>query len=309
MNRPDLRLLLMMVSLMTAFYGCASTSKVVFVTSTEIGMGADAKIGNVNIGYDRNELVVGPAYPETGAAPPVYARLESNLKVFSPEVKQLYATGHAAEIATEARNSTQARGGLYGTRKIMIFGTTTNLGLKVHFAGNVPDSMNFGYKRKEMSVIPLKDKESTESAPDEYASVIAGLGLSTDATSFSGSGVKLSQFIATGSAAENMARDESVSSLFKDAASNALNQAGATAMGIEAAKQRKEQISDIVHKVALPDGKVDKNALADMFKTANIGTDNKERAYVEGSKDANDLRNRLGVTRGLVERLHETLRQ
>jgi hypothetical protein len=294
----------MLASLMTFVYGCASTNKVVFVTSTEIGMGADAKVGNVNIGYDRNEMVVGPVYPETGDTPPVYARLESNLKVFSPEVKQLYATGHAAEIATNKHASENSSHGLYGARKVMMFGTTTNFGLKIHFSGNTPDSMNLGYKRKEMSVIPLKDKQPTESDPDKYASVIAGLGLSADATSFSGAGVKLSQFIATGTAAESVAKN--ASSLFNDEAVNALEQAGATAKGIDTAKKRQEEISDILGRV-VHDGEVDKSALSELFFKARVDVDNDDRKFVEQAADADDLRSRLEQTRTMVDKLHEAL--
>ena len=81
---------LMAVAAMLA--GCAQTDRVTFVTASEVGIGADATLGNVNIGYDRNELVIGPVYPETGALPPVYAKLDSDLAIFNPRIQQIYAT-------------------------------------------------------------------------------------------------------------------------------------------------------------------------------------------------------------------------
>ena len=216
--------LLLMMFILIIMPGCASTDRVVFVTSTEIGIGADAKIGNVNIGYDRNELVIGPAYPETGAAPPVFARIETNLKVFNPQIKQLYATGEAANIVTGNPVTGQAKG-LTGKRRAMFFGTSTNLGLKVHFTGQAPDSFNFGYKRRVLSVIPLqKDDPSISNKPDMYASVIAGLEMTANATSFADTGIKLSQFIATGTAAENLAKNEDIQEIFTAEARAGLGQ-------------------------------------------------------------------------------------
>ena len=210
----------------TALLGaCASPDRVVFVTATEIGIGADATIGNVNVGYDRNELVVGPDYPETGGVPPVYAKLESDLKVFNPTVKQLYATGDAALLATSTGTSTTKTRALTGKRRLLVFGTATNIGLKVDFTAQQPTAINFGYKRKEFSHIPLREEEPTDGKPDEYASVLAGLALRTSSSQLPKTGLVISQFIATGHAADNLARRNEVRNLFRSEAEETLTRA------------------------------------------------------------------------------------
>jgi hypothetical protein len=188
--------------------GCATPDEVIFVTATEMGLGADATMGTVNIGYDRNEFVIGPAYPETGGLPPVYARLNSDLAVFNPRIRQIYATGEAARLATDADRSKPDGQPLSGDRRIMIFGTTTNFGLKVHFVGEAPTSFNFGYKRKDFSVLPLQSDAPTPEHPDQYGSVIAGIALRVTTAQLADSGIAASQFIATGDAAENLASTE-----------------------------------------------------------------------------------------------------
>lgn len=283
---------------------CASPDRVVFVTSTEIGVGADAKTGNVNIGYDRNEMIVGPAYPDTGASPPVYGRIESNLEVFEPEIKQLYATGNAAHIATGS-STTGTIGtapAMTGKRKLMFFGTSTNVGFKMHFTSNAPDSINLGYKRRELSVIPLQDKDPTTNKPDKYASVIAGIGMTTSSTNLSGSGIKLSQFIATGSAAENVAMQSK--NIFTKESSDALDQA--TTRGIGIAKDRKVKIAEITSYVA-PSNLLDKTKLTSLFTNANIPSTDNNRKYVEKSKNADDLNKRLQTSRPLVDPLFNAL--
>lgn len=213
-----------------AVVGCASTNRVVFVTSTEIGVGMDATIGNVNIGYDRNELVVGPDYPETGGVPPVYAKLESDLKVLAPSVKQLYATGDAARLATQDSVPTPSPRPLTGKRRLLVFGTTTNVGLKVDFTAQQPTAINFGYKRKEFSHVPLREKDPIDE-PDEYPSVIAGLSLRTSSSQLEKTGFVMSQFIATGDAAVNLAGRREVRDLFRNEATETL--ARAAVMSIE----------------------------------------------------------------------------
>lgn len=209
--------------------GCASQSRVVFVTATDIDLGYDATLGTTNIGYDRNEFVIGPAYPETGATPPVYGYLKSNLSVFSPEVTQTYATGCAAARVTsdgKKREDTTSQKTqcvpldnpkrLSGDRKVMFFGTTTNLGLKAQFVGGeaVPTHVNFGFKRKEFSIIPL-NKDLAPDQEDRYASVLARINFGGAASSNKLTG-GLEQVVATGTAAENLAEDSAIRNKFKE---------------------------------------------------------------------------------------------
>ena len=74
--------------------GCG-VNEALFITSTTIGLNADATQQNLVIAYDRYEGFVGPV-DQNGDAPPVVAFISSNQSPSRPKVKQLYATGNAA---------------------------------------------------------------------------------------------------------------------------------------------------------------------------------------------------------------------
>lgn len=199
--------------------GCASSDRVVFVTMSEVGVGYDGTAGTANIGFDRNEAVIGPDYPETGGIPPVYARLRSSGDLFAPGVDQLYATGDAARLATTDNNNCTPPASdkpLTGERRVAIFGTSTNVGLKVHLVRSaVPDSINFGYKRKEFSWVPLRS-ELGKDEEDKYPSLLAGVKIGTDVSRDSSNvAYDIDQFIATGRAAENLACRKDVQKAFE----------------------------------------------------------------------------------------------
>lgn len=202
--------------------GCASPDRVVFVTMSEVGIGYDATAGTANIGFDRNEAVIGPDYPETGGIPPVYARLRSSGDLFSPGVDQLYATGKAARLATSGNGNCTAptkEKSLSGNRRVAIFGTSTNVGLKIHLVRSaVPDSINFGYKRKEFSWVPLRS-ELGKDEKDSYPSLLARVKIGTNVTRDSSNvAYDIYQFMATGSAAENLACQPDIKEVFKNQA-------------------------------------------------------------------------------------------
>ncbi|RMF15882.1 MAG: hypothetical protein D6757_03780 [Alphaproteobacteria bacterium] len=213
---------------------CSSTDRVTFVTSTVIGLDADSRTQTTGIGYGRIEGVFGPAYQE-GGVPPVYARLSSNLSVFSPEIDQLYATGNAAQLAAGDASSNDNKGKMLGSRRSMFFGTATVFGLQLGFGTMGPQSGTLGYKRIEFSRIPIQrrgPKENHQDKEDIYPSVLASIRIeraksrnesSPPTTTSSGtasppsqenpairrmvesSGVALNQFFATGDAAEALA--------------------------------------------------------------------------------------------------------
>ena len=135
---------------------CVGTDNVLFVTTTNIGIDADTTPPNVSIAYDRYEGYFGPAY-ESGALPPVIARLELNTSVFAPKIRQLYASGDAAELVTKKDPGTPEPRELKSAEKrVAFFGTGSVVGLKVAFTPNgLPQSLSLGYKRKEFSLIPV----------------------------------------------------------------------------------------------------------------------------------------------------------
>src|SRR5438309_1649434 len=125
-----------------ALAGCvllaACTDYATFVTATNIGISADTATQELSIGYTRAELFAGPGYPEEGEAPQVAGYLGTNLSPFAPKIQQLYATGVAAGLATQYSDPAKdaERPDPYvGKRRPLIFGTGSNVGLKIGFAG------------------------------------------------------------------------------------------------------------------------------------------------------------------------------
>jgi hypothetical protein len=194
--------------------GCANKDHVMFVTKTSLSvLDADTKPPGISIAYDRVEGYFGPTY-KNGAVPPVFSSIESSGDIFNPKVKQLYATGDAALIATRQSDTVTERPLLTSSnddKNLMFFGTSTTTGLKIGTTNNIPDSFIFGYKRKEFSYIPLghMTNEAGQTV-DVYPSVIASIdttGELQNATDIGKSSPKLatSQFFATGAAAEKLA--------------------------------------------------------------------------------------------------------
>jgi hypothetical protein len=175
--------------IMQGLLGCASEERLVFVTSTSLDVGYDATSGLANIGYNRDEAVIGPHYtesgPKSGRVPPVYARLASTGGFFNVKVSQIYGVGKAAVVATRAPGSSclpsdEDGGPFEGERRVLVFGTTTNFGLQVRFVQSaVPESLSFGFKRKEFSWIPLNRRlePSGTHLPDSYPSLLARVEL------------------------------------------------------------------------------------------------------------------------------------
>jgi hypothetical protein len=115
----------------------ACTDYATFVTATNIGISADTKTQDLSIGYTRAELFTGPGYPEQGEAPQVAGYIGSNLSPFTPKIQQLYATGAAAGLATQDKDpppGPEKPDPFTGKRRPLIFGTGTNVGLKIGFA-------------------------------------------------------------------------------------------------------------------------------------------------------------------------------
>lgn len=181
--------------------GCASKNAVTFVTSTDVGIDADFTTQNVTVGYSRVEGVHGPVY-ESGAVPPVFAKIQSDAKVINPKISQFYVTGAAAEIAAGDNISNHAKRELKGTRNTMYFGTTSGVGLKARFTSGAPTSLTLGYKRQEYSHIPIIERENEE---DAYGSVIARIEVGTNNSKFVDTGLAVGQLIATGRPAELLA--------------------------------------------------------------------------------------------------------
>ncbi len=226
---------------MVILAGCGGDpNRVLFLTRTQIGIDADSKSQSANIGYERYEGYVGPGY-ENGGVPPVIARLESNLSIIDPKVSQVYATGDAARLVS-GRTAKWSEKPLNGQRQIMFFGTGTNFGLKATFSTEAP-AFGFGYKRQEFSLIPIgtegnqvtaatktfekapqtKRPKPADQSEDIYLSVLAAFDLNIANKSFMGTGAGVSQFFATGDAAEKLAERADIQRAFTKEANSALS--------------------------------------------------------------------------------------
>ncbi|MCL6286215.1 hypothetical protein M3P21_22240 [Ruegeria sp. 2012CJ41-6] len=193
---------------------CGSSERLTLTTSTEIAISADPAIGQVNIGYDRTEMVVAPNNPDTGAVPSVVASLSTNGNPFDPKVHQVFATGTAADIVAGDSATAKPAGNLPAKdkRTVLIFGTSTNVGLNASVEGQGLPNVVFGYKRREAATIPL--------SPDEIgagttSSVLAAVSVDGDAGQVDGTRLTVSQFMATGRAAELLAGSDCVKENFE----------------------------------------------------------------------------------------------
>lgn len=202
-----------------ALAGCASpTTHATFVTKTSLALiDADTAPAGISIAYDRVEGYIGPRL-EDGSVLPVTGYIDTDGGILVRKIRQVYATGKAAEYVTAhtAANAAPAASAPAApasapelpSRQVLFFGTGTNIGLKIGFeAGTVvPNSFNFGFRRKEISVIPV----DRGTLPSVFASI------DNSAAAHEAEGTKpavefgLNQFFATGPAAERLAQDPNI---------------------------------------------------------------------------------------------------
>jgi hypothetical protein len=205
--------------------GCA-TDEVIFVTKTSISIvDADTTPPSVSIAYDRFDGYIGPRYPD-GAVPPIVASMNSSLDIFEPQISQVYATGEAAVLVSDSTMPSSKcsvtplqldLGDTSQNKKTMYFGTSATLGLKLGFsAQGAPNSIVLGYRRKEVSVIPvgIRTDSSKRVETDSYPSVIASINVRVNAANNSVQ-VPLTEYFATGAAATCLAQSEQVRQNFQ----------------------------------------------------------------------------------------------
>lgn len=266
--------------------GCASSDHVLFVTKTSIGIDFDSKPATASIGYDRVEGYVAPRY-SNGEIPPVVASVKSDGQIFNPTIRQVYATGDAAVIATGGPRKKRDQP-MKGDRELMFFGTTTTTGFKVGFTTGVPDSFVFGFKRKEYSYIPLAEaKEEKDDRglakpgrhiyPSVLASIDTAANVATDGT-IAETALSNSQFFATGTAARNLASTRRIQDGFIGLATEAV--AAQQNKNVQDALARADAINSLVDDI-LADFSADdttatqRQAIVDSAKTVGIDKDNK----------------------------------
>ncbi|MBV2264821.1 MAG: hypothetical protein KUL79_14890 [Thauera sp.] len=232
------------LSLALMVAGCASRpDTVVFVTKSSLGVDVEQTPPSASIAYDRVEGYFGPRY-ESGAVPPVLAVFMTNGQLLDRQVKQLYATGDAARalLAPAAPSPSDPEQG--GDFKPMFFGSSTTVGLKIGYeAGGSTSTFTLGYKRKELSVIPVN--------AGRFPAVLATLQTDVDAGSATDSRFGAGQLFATGAAATALAARPEVRDVFLTKADAALN-----AYRSEERQQSRHALVTLGCLAALPDAKL-----------------------------------------------------
>lgn len=220
LNQAATRLALA-VALTLALAACAK-DRVLFVTKTSLSiLEADTKPAGISVAYDRVEGYLGPT-SESGEAPPVLGYFGSDGSLFTPKVKQVYATGNAARLLTGAATKcTPIK--VDNDDRVMFFGTSTTSGLKVGFTPEapLPDSFVFGWRRKEFSLVPLlvaSDEQACSGADKVskgqkfYPATLASVNSTRDVPPANPGGTRLTdqQYFATGDAAVGLANKDEV---------------------------------------------------------------------------------------------------
>lgn len=302
----DIRAFALTIGSVLALTGCATTDHVLFVTKTSLGIDFDSKPPSASIAYDRIEGYIAPRY-DNGEIPPVIASVKSDGAIFSPQIRQVYATGDAAEIVLSGTPPAERRK-LKGNKKLMFFGTTTTTGLKVGFGTSLPDSLTFGFKRKEFSFIPLGTQEDAEGPYDVYPSIIASIDTVTTAGTPSDTGFRNTQFFATGEAARLLAANPGVRKDFVTSAIEALTAKEKAKPILDEQSIQKQKLMDYL---TASDGSIDTqnlNKLLGMEPALSKVSDAQKQKLMEATT-ASALRERLDKAAflALAGPLHEAL--
>lgn len=299
--------------------GCASKDTVVFVTSSSIGINVDSKPPTASVGYDRTEGYSGPR-SANGGMPEVVASLKTGNGLFNPRVRQLYATGAAAlkTVDPDAADGPATLSGDAAGRKQAFFGTTTNLGFKIGFGAEGPETFSFGYKRKEFSYIPLAPGVAGDGGEGDATAVYPSVLASIDTTSTAGgnggnSGLTSEQYFATGQAAEALATDPRIAAVFKATARGALASAlteqqiaDATAAGQVDATTASQALGRILDRAA-PGGTVDPVVLDGLIARAQPAITPQMAGVLRAAHTRADLEARLQYNLDVVKRLDAAL--
>ena len=232
MNIRQLRLCLAPGLALLLLSGCAKP--VVFSTHTSIGLdvsGTAQYPNKVSFSYNRQEAALVPRQTN-GEAHSVFGGLDSDISFWKGSIiKQTFATGEAAKIATgggDGKNTTSTN----PATDSLVFFTGTTFGL--HLTGGesqMSPNLLMGYRRAEAAYIPVPDPG--QEVRSVYADILINTKSREEVTNDSPaliittnfptiSGVRIKQSFATGKAAENLARDADVLAKLNAAAGTAL---------------------------------------------------------------------------------------
>lgn len=243
------RNVVVVAALALSLHGCAvGYNSVLFAMRSNVGIDLDSTPPTAEIAVSRQEGVIEPVF-EGGQTLPVMASFSAKsgpINNFFWGVGSTFATGQAAQTMAwlydrktpepetkpdlcpvtlskepEAKLPFGHKAAYVGPGDVkpVVFGTDTNLGLKISWTGETaqyPSAVNLGFKRKEFAIAPISLTEKTSSGDcgsDRYQVTMPSLlaTLDTD-VAVVGQGANLSylQYFATGDAADRLAREHGV---------------------------------------------------------------------------------------------------
>jgi hypothetical protein len=285
--------------------GCASSNYATFVTKTSLAvLDVDTAPAEASIAFGRTEGYIGPRFDD-GSVYPVTGFINASGAALSRQTQQVFAGG-GASVLVLGQDSVGKDPGGKGSAKCadgrdrppLFLATGTTVGLRVGFAeGSVlPTAFNFGYRRKEATLVPV----AKGCQPSVLAALDSDGGARTEAGQPKAS-LGIVQYFATGEAADVLAKSEEVRALFSRG-----REAAATAVQAFAERERVQLHSTVdVLKCAagVPDLRFDDVVVnarelglvpeggADLVMAANAGPQRRQR-YAEhlrllnGSEDA-----------------------
>ncbi len=238
--------------------GCGlGYNRMLFFTKTNFGLDVDSTPPTAEVSVARREGVISPAF-DGDTVPPVLGVFRSDGNFFSPAVSGVFAGGEAARLVTEDSPTLKptplycvadpprsrildsvSRWPVIGalteegdSARPFFFGTDTMTGLKAVWSGatsSVPDTVKFGYNRKEFADAPVFGPQLSPKPTGSPAAVSSSGGTPTPGCGpgqvqvkspsflatilssahlsvFSSSGYRHVQTFATGDAANNLAQ-------------------------------------------------------------------------------------------------------
>ena len=203
--------------LLVLLIATACTQKTaVFTTATTLGVDFDSTTQTGVIGYDRTEGFFGPRTTD-GKALPVVASMNSEVQLIGGDGRQLFAIGQAA--INVQNNSTQIANATLDGGSPMFVGTNSSYGIRVGLGKTSPVSFNLGYKRQELAVVQPNETTGGQAMPSAVGSLDT-----TGTAGGSNANLGISQYIATGDAADVLSATPMVQAVFADAKKSALEQ-------------------------------------------------------------------------------------
>jgi len=206
--------------------GCATADYATFVTKTSLAvLDVDTAPVEASIAFNRTEGYVGPRFAN-GKVYPVTGYINAKGSALTRETQQVFAGGAAATLVLQEGQAKDPAPVVPVTpcpdgRKNppLFFATGTSVGVRVGFAEGsaLPNAFNFGYRRKEATLVPVDElcQPSVLAAHDSD-------GGARKAEGEAKANLGITQYFATGEAADTLARMPEVRNLFQRSAKAAL---------------------------------------------------------------------------------------